>query len=207
MSIFDESSSASGANTDANIGTDAGTDPSAPGAQASQRRSRRALLGLAGLGAACTGAGLAWWRYRLDAQVPGADFWRQQWPNPDGTSLSMQSFQAAPLLLNFWATWCPPCVDELPLINAFYQQNAAKGWKVLAIAIDTPQAVQAFLRKLPLGFPIAVAGASGADFARSWGNVSGALPFTVVLDARGQVVQRKLGRITAQDLEKWGGLK
>jgi thiol-disulfide isomerase/thioredoxin len=119
----------------------------------------------------------------------------------------MQGFQGRPLLVNFWATWCPPCIEELPLIEAFYQQNKVNGWQVLGLAVDKPERVQSFLKTTPLSFAIGMAGLEGTELSREWGNLTGSLPFTVVFAGDGQIAQRKLGRITQQDLDQWRGLR
>ena len=77
----------------------------------------------------------------------------------------------------------------------------------MGIALDRKEAVQAFLKKIPLHFPIAVAGVQGVATTQQMGNVSGSLPFSVVLDASGQVVLRKLGQLGPQDLQSLAGLK
>jgi thiol-disulfide isomerase/thioredoxin len=109
-------------------------------------------------------------------------------------------------VLNFWATWCPPCVDELPLLDRFFVENARKGWQVLGLAVDQAAAVNAFLERAPVRFPIAMAGVAGIELSKSLGNLSGGLPFTVVLGSRGNVLQRKIGRIGIQDLHAWAQL-
>jgi thiol-disulfide isomerase/thioredoxin len=111
------------------------------------------------------------------------------------------------LLVNFWATWCPPCIEELPLINAFYRENNANGWQVLALAIDRLAPVQSFLAQHPLDFPVAMAGMSGTELVRSLGNLSGGLPFSVAVGGDGSVLQRKLGRLSSDDLAVWRSLK
>jgi len=135
-------------------------------------------------------------------------FWALQWEVPQGGGfMRMADFRGRPLLLNFWATWCPPCVEQLPLINAFYKENLANGWQVLGLAVDKASAVQAFLKKMPLEFPVGMAGIAGADLGRSLGNLAGGLPFSVALSANGSVIQRKMGRLTASDLQAWARLK
>jgi thiol-disulfide isomerase/thioredoxin len=121
--------------------------------------------------------------------------------------LLLQNFRGKPLLINFWATWCPPCIDELPLINAFYKQNRANGWQVIGLAIDKPASVLAFLQKTPLDFPVAVEPLNGSDLARQMGNPSGSLPFSVVISAQGGIAQRKLGRLKQDELDLWAQLK
>ncbi len=172
---------------------------------------RRALLGVVAAAALGAGAAAAWMQGRKAAQsavttaVP--DFWALQWTTPDGTPLPMQSFQGRPLLVNFWATWCPPCVEELPLINAFYQENKANGWQVLGLAVDKSILVKTFLTKTPLAFPVGMAGLGGTDLSRKLGNLAGGLPFTVALGADGTIAFRKMGQVTADDLQALRGLK
>ena len=119
----------------------------------------------------------------------------------------MAALRGRPLLINFWATWCPPCVEELPLINAFFNQNKVNGWQVIGLAVDKPSSVKTFLTKTPLDFPIGLAGMSGTELGKALGNLSGGLPFSVVLGADGVVVQRKMGRLTPDDLVQWVSLK
>ncbi|MBU0749472.1 MAG: TlpA family protein disulfide reductase [Gammaproteobacteria bacterium] len=178
--------------------------PSAP----SPRRRRLLYAGVAGA-AALGGAGLAWWKFQPHAMEPGAEqaLWSMEFDQPDGGALALKSFAGKPLLLNFWATWCPPCVEELPMLNAFYREHAAKGWQVLGLAIDQPSAVRKFLARIPLEFPVGLAGLGGTDLGRSLGNLTGGLPFTVVLGAEGRVLHRKMGQVTPQDLTLWSALR
>lgn len=170
---------------------------------------RRLLYGTVAGAAALGGAGLAWWKFKPHAMDQGAEqaLWAMEFEKPAGGSVSLQSFAGKPLLLNFWATWCPPCVEELPMLNAFYRQHAANGWQVLGLAIDQPSAVRKFLQRLPLDFPVGLAGLGGTDLGRSLGNLTGALPFTVVLGAEGRVLHRKMGQVTSQDLQLWAPLR
>jgi thiol-disulfide isomerase/thioredoxin len=167
---------------------------------------RRSFL-YAGVGAAAglAGAGLAWWKWTpqdTGRQVTAA-FWPLSFETSTGSTLAMQTLQGRPLLLNFWATWCPPCVEELPLLDAFYKQNSAKSWQVLGLAIDQPNAVRGFLQRTPVSFPIALGGVGGTELSKAFGNSSGGLPFSVVIGASGEVLQRRIGRVTAADLAQW----
>jgi thiol-disulfide isomerase/thioredoxin len=179
--------------------------------QGGHSSKRRLLLNAAAATAAAVGVGVALWRLEVPqgpAAVPPIEgFWSMQWDTPQGTKLTMDSFRGRALLVNFWATWCTPCVEELPLINDFYLQNKPNGWQVLGLAVDKLVPVQSFLQKMPLDFPIGMAGATGAELGRSLGNLAGGLPFSVVLNRGGMVVQRKLGRLNPADLGAWLRLK
>ena len=168
---------------------------------------RRWALGALAATALGAGVGASWWRNRPKPDAAPAGLWARQWVSPQGPSIAMQSFQGRPLLVNFWATWCPPCIEELPLIEAFYQQNKANGWQVLGLAVDKLERVQSFLRATPLSFAIGMAGLEGTELSRELGNMTGSLPFTVVLASDGQIDQRKLGLIVQQDLDQWRGLR
>lgn len=183
--------------------TDSVPGAATPAPRASTRR--RLLFGAVGAAAGAAGIGLAWWQRRLaPALAPEqAALWQLEFLTPGGAPLAMRSFAGKPLLLNFWATWCPPCVHELPELDRFHAEHAPRGWQVVGIAIDAPSAVREFLTRRPLRFPIGLAGLAGTDLARQLGNSAGGLPFTVVLDSAGQVVQRKLGATTYAELSSW----
>lgn len=134
-------------------------------------------------------------------------FWQQQFSQLNGSMLSMSAFKGKPLVLNFWATWCPPCIAELPLLSAFFLETAANSWQVVGLAVDQPSSVKRFLVENPLSFPVALAGAEGTDLSRSLGNLSGGLPFTVVFGPAGDIVHRKIGRLSPADLDDWWQLK
>lgn len=170
--------------------------------------SRRRYLGWSAAvaaSAAAAGAGWAWWRTQPMAEETDAirAFWEQSFDTPTQETLAMASFKGKPLLLNFWATWCPPCIAELPLLNTFYRENVDKGWQVLGIAVDQPSAVRTFLGKLPLEFPVAMAGLQGTELSRSLGNLGGGLPFTVLFAADGRILLRKIGQVTPENLRQW----
>lgn len=170
----------------------------------------RRQVWMAGVGtaAAAAGAGVAWWRLRPGPVLGEAEnsFWASTFAGVAGAPLAMADFRGRPLLVNFWATWCPPCVEELPLINSFYRSHSASGWQVLGLAVDQAAPVSRFLARLPLDFPVALAGFAGTDMARGLGNPSGALPFSVVFGADGVVLHRKLGKVSADELAQWASL-
>ena len=161
---------------------------------------RRTLL-LGGLAVAAVGAGtgVALWRRRGSGAT--ADFWDSDFPTPDGSTLSMSSLRGKPLLLNFWATWCPPCVTEMPLLDAFAAAHSS--WNVLALAVDAPDPVRRFLSERRLKLPVALAPDVGLELGHRLGNFAGGLPFSVAFKSSGAVAHRKLGTVDESLLKGW----
>jgi len=176
--------------------------------QTSQQPPRRGLLLGLGATAALAGAGLAWWRLMPGSTQAGAEaeFWKLELEAPEGHSVALSRYRGRPLLLNFWATWCPPCIEELPMLNDFYAQNSAKGWQILGLAVDQAAAVRSFISKTPLDFPILMAGAGGVALSKMMGNAAGGLPFSVVFSADGNILTKKIGKLTPQTLASWRDL-
>lgn len=167
-------------------------------------RRRWLYAGAAGL-ATLAGITLGWRNRQLPAApaAPEQALWELSFPTPGGAALSMRSFAGKPLLLNFWATWCPPCIDEMPLLDRFYIENHPNGWQVLGLAADQSAPVQRFLHQTPVRFPIALAGLAGIELSRTLGNQTGGLPFSVLFSPGGAIAQRKIGQLGVQDLQQW----
>ena len=159
------------------------------------------------LAAGAAGLGGAWWQRgsgpRSRTGSASNDIRAVAFPRPDGGELRLTDFEGHMLLLNFWATWCPPCVIELPLLESFHRDSAARGWQVVGLAVDQGLAVSEFLTRHPVSFPIGLAGLEGVSWSRRLGNSTGALPFTVVFDRKGAAFDRKLGAIAPEDLAAW----
>ncbi len=184
--------------------TDKSDQMNAPVVDESQGKAGRRnwLLTSVGAAAVLAGAGFGWWRVQphgsVGDEVP--QLWGLNFDKPDGGELSMAAFRGKPLIVNFWATWCPPCVEELPMLERFFQQNVSNGWQVIGLAIDQPSAVSKFLQRMPLTFPIGLAGMEGTDLGKSLGNLTGGLPFTVMVGPDGGVIKRKMGKLEPADL-------
>jgi thiol-disulfide isomerase/thioredoxin len=165
-------------------------------------RRQAFTAGAVGLGAAALGAVLGWRVWNGPGDQPPMEFWNQRFQRPDGGVVATADLRAGPWVLNFWATWCAPCVRELPEIDRFANDFQPKGWQALALAIDSPDAVRAFLGKLALRLPVAIGGQEGLEWLRILGNSQAALPFTVVFMAGGKIRFRKLGQTSYAELAK-----
>lgn len=115
----------------------------------------------------------------------------------------MASLRGRPLVINFWATWCAPCVKEMPQLDRFHKDFEAKGWQVVGLAIDSPTPVREFLKRVPVGFAVGLAGMDGTALGRTLGNDKAALPFTVVIDSRGAIKHTRLGETSYEELSGW----
>jgi len=104
-------------------------------------------------------------------------------------------------VLNFWATWCPPCREEIPLLIDLQKKHAAEGLQVVSVAIDNKTAVMLYRQSAGINYPILMGGDDALDLIASYGNRMGSLPFTVIIDRSGAIAVRKLGAFTWIELE------
>lgn len=121
-------------------------------------------------------------------------------PDIHGKRRHIQEWQGRLILLNFWATWCAPCREEIPLLIRMQQRYAARGLQVIGIAVDSTDAVAAYQKDMQMDYPILV-GHEAIEVAQKYGNRHNALPFNVLIGADGRILARKLGAYTAQELE------
>lgn len=125
-------------------------------------------------------------------------FFTAELPDMAGHEQSMAQWRDRPLVINFWATWCPPCVKEMPDLNRLAIQHP--GAQFLGIAIDTASNVTEFVKKIPVFYPIFVAGLGGVSLVRALGNAAGGLPFTVLVRSQGDLGPVILGPVVPDSL-------
>lgn len=181
------------------------SDPSSAGLPASPASpSRRKLLASSlGVATAAAAGALGWWTWQRRAAGDSPLWQAPPFDTPDGRSLRLADYRGAPLLVNFWASWCVPCVKELPLLDRFSREFAGQGWRVIGLAVDNAPAVKAFLARQAVGFEVGITGFGGAELARALGNPSGALPYTCVFDAMGRQRFQRLGETNWGELSGW----
>jgi thiol-disulfide isomerase/thioredoxin len=170
---------------------------------------RRAVLGA--LAAAAAVAGVRAWYRSDDADGPDTSrdvsltpgvLYSTRYPALDGRPTSLAEWQGRILVLNFWATWCPPCREEIPSFMRIARAFAAKGVQFVGIAIDERERVVEFVRATRLDYPILLAESDGMALAARAGNVRQALPYTALVDRAGQIVRTRLGVYPADALQR-----
>ena len=149
----------------------------------------------------------AWFGARQFQSAPAApnaveQFYSRTLPDASGATVSMAQWKGRPLVLNFWATWCAPCVEEMPELTALQQELQPKNVQILGIGIDNPASISAFAQKYKIGYPLYVAGMEGSELSRQLGNQAGGLPYTVLVDASGKVKKTYLGRLKMEELRR-----
>ena len=120
----------------------------------------------------------------------------------DGSPHALGS-QGRPMLINYWASWCPPCIEEMPLLDAFADAQGEDGVRVIGIALDDPDAATDFLARHPVGFPVFLEESSANDSSALLGNVRSVLPYSVLIGADGRLKKRKMGAFQGKELEDW----
>lgn len=112
-------------------------------------------------------------------------------------------FAGRPLLVNVWASWCGPCLKEMPELDRYAREQGEGGVQVLGLALDEPEAVRDFLRRIPVAYPIAIDAPGPADAGVRLGNPRGVLPYTVLVAADGRLLKQKIGPFEEGEIDGW----
>ncbi|MDR6603849.1 MULTISPECIES: TlpA disulfide reductase family protein [Achromobacter] len=175
--------------------------------------NRRLLLS-AGVAVAATVAGAFTWMGRKSQESaapagagdPVAGLLQLQMPDLSGATHTLAGWKGQPMVVNFWATWCAPCVREMPELDAL--QKKYPHIRFVGIGVDSAANMQKFVEKVQVSYPLWVIGAGAIDTLRKLGNPSGGLPFTIVFNADGGINRKILGEIQPDDLNQTlSGLK
>lgn len=122
-------------------------------------------------------------------------------PDLDGYSRELAGWHGKYVLLNFWATWCQPCREEIPLLKNAQAKYGAHGFQVIGVAIDSEEAVSAYHRDVQFTYPVLIGEIEAVNLLAAFGHPSGALPFTVLISPDGRILHRKVGAYRAEELE------
>jgi thiol-disulfide isomerase/thioredoxin len=124
----------------------------------------------------------------------------QSMPDPQGQQQALSKWRGKPLLINFWATWCGPCVEEMPELVALHKQMP--GLQVIGIGVDSAPNIAAFAAKLKIDYPLYVADSGAIGTMRELGNAVGGLPFSLLVGADGSIKQSYIGALNFDKLRK-----
>jgi thiol-disulfide isomerase/thioredoxin len=168
-------------------------------------RREALILGAAGIAAAAAGflAGPA--LLRLGVSGEGEALRSARFADLEGRPRRLAEWRGKILLCNFWATWCAPCREEIPLLVAASQKYGASGVEIVGIAIDNAAKVREFAASFNISYTVLLAEADGLDLMRQLGNSGGGLPYTVVADRQGALVHHKLGALKQAELDGFLG--
>jgi thiol-disulfide isomerase/thioredoxin len=122
-------------------------------------------------------------------------------PDTDGRPRQISEWDGKVLLVNFWATWCPPCKKEIPALIALQDRLGPRGLQVIGVAIDQPDLVRAFGEELGINYPSLVGELEAATVIKDWGNQYGTLPYSVIVDRQGRITATRLGELTEAQAE------
>jgi thiol-disulfide isomerase/thioredoxin len=168
--------------------------------------NRRQWISIVGISlvALVTGVLTSQWIYKTGlASDPAIKaFFTNPWQTPDGKLADTEKWRGKVLIVNFWASWCPPCVEEMPTLDKLQGDFKSQNVLFVGIGIDSPSNIREFLEKTPVSYPIVIGGLEGSNLSKQMGNSQGALPYTIVINAQGKATNSKLGKISEEELRK-----
>ncbi len=168
--------------------------------------NRRQWISIAGISLVALLAGVltSQWIYKTGlASDPAIKaFFANSWQTADGKPVDTAQWQGKVLVVNFWASWCPPCVEEMPTLDALQEEFKNQNVLFVGIGIDSPSNIRQFLEMTPVSYPIVIGGLEGSNLSKQMGNSQGALPYTIIINSQGKSTSSKLGKISEEELRK-----
>ena len=161
---------------------------------------RREAVWLGAVGVATAAGGFLFGASRLTAD-PSRELAAATFDDMDGRPRRVSEWTGLVVVCNFWASWCAPCREEIPMLVDIRREYAAKGVEVVGIALDSRANIAEFVKSYPMPYPVLVGGVDGVELLRRLGNRQGALPFTVILDQQGKVAGTRLGEMTRAQVQ------
>src|SRR5690242_2987485 len=158
-------------------------------------------IALAGIVALAAGAYVAREVWLPDAAADGTAVLNVALPDAEGRQQRLDQWRGKVLVVNFWATWCAPCREEMPHFIAAQTRDGAKGLQFVGIAVDQVDKVREFADEIQLNYPALIGGLGAIELSKALGNDLAALPFTIILDRRGSVVHTQLGPLKPAQLD------
>jgi len=164
--------------------------------------NRRDALVLGGVGLVAAGAGGIAGVLALQSRSGAAELLRARFTDLDGRPRRLLEWQGRALLCNFWATWCAPCREEIPILVAASRHWSERRVEIVGIGIDSAVKIREFAETFKIPYPLLVADATAISLVRRLGNPAGGLPYTVALDRQGAVATRHLGAFSEAGLRQ-----
>jgi thiol-disulfide isomerase/thioredoxin len=166
-----------------------------------------ALIAAVAIMAAAAGAGYHGWSFRAAAQREAASravadrVFAARLVNPQGGTATLAQWRGRVLVVNFWATWCAPCREEIPVFVRLQERYGPRGLQFVGIAFDQPEKVAEFAREFRVNYPLLLGGLDTMELLRAADNRAGVLPYTLVIDRQGKVISREPGGLKESRLE------
>lgn len=180
------------------------SDPLSNDGPSSEPASGRRALLLASAGLLACGAGAVggyWWLNRgLSNAGEASKLLSANFEGLDGTQTPMSTWRGKTLIVNFWATWCGPCREEMPDFVKGQTEFGAKGLQFVGVAIDRKPAVEKFVKELGINYPILLGDVAWLEALKTMGNPQGVLPFSVVFSPKNEVMLQRVGKLKYSEI-------
>lgn len=154
-----------------------------------------AVIALAAIAAAAAGYGMHLWQKDRTGDPAGEAVLAAQFDDLNGRAQPLAQWRGKVLVVNFWATWCEPCREEIPVFIRIQERYGPAGVQFVGIAIDQREKVQSFARDFGINYPVLLGRIDTIDLSRQAGNRAGALPHTVIIGRDGRIVAQHLGAL------------